>query len=224
MNRITIPIFNRMLSGLLTVVLILISNITHGAKPVPSEAGSFVDNLDGYNTSIWTKADGWSNGSPFANGWQADHIDIFDAGLLTITLDDVPSSGEDYTSGEYRTIDFYGYGCYQARFKPVATLGVVTALFTFAGPFDKPRGGNGKHNEIDVEFLGNNTSEVQFNFWTNDDSYINGHEYIYSLEFDAAQDFHDYGFKWTADGIEWYVDDVVVYAVADAPSDPTVFS
>jgi hypothetical protein len=31
----------------------------------------------------------------------------------------------------------------------------VSAFFTFAGPYDN--GGNGRHNEIDVEFLGYDT-------------------------------------------------------------------
>ncbi len=88
---------------------------------------------------------------------------------MTITLDNKAFLGEPYSSGEYRTRGFYGYGCYEARFKPIKRAGVVTSFFTFAGPYDN--GGNGRHNEIDIEFVGKDTTTVQFNFWTNDDTY-----------------------------------------------------
>ncbi len=151
----------RAFSFILALGLVLNSAPSIAGRPAPSGGGSFVDDFAGYDASFWTKADGWSNGPPFDNGWQADHIDFDDPGLLTITLDDVASSGEPYTSGEYRTTEYYGYGCYEVRFRPVAEPGVVTAFFTFAGPHDRPKFGNGRHNEIDIEFLGNNTSEVQ---------------------------------------------------------------
>jgi endo-1,3-1,4-beta-glycanase ExoK len=54
----------------------------------------------------------------------------------------------------------------------VAESGVVSSFFTFAGPFDN--GGNGKHNEIDIEFLRFDTRTFQVNFWTNDDTYAGG--------------------------------------------------
>jgi hypothetical protein len=42
-----------------------------------------------------------------------------------------------------------------------------------------------------------------------------------SLGFDASQQLHSYGFKWTSTGITWFVDGAAVYAVADSTSDPT---
>jgi beta-glucanase (GH16 family) len=97
--------------------------------------------------------------------------------------------------------------------------GVVTSLFTFAGPYDN--GGNGKHNEIDVEFLGNHPQWVQFNFWTNDDAYASRNEYLQNLGFDPTAEFHRYGFKWTDDRIEWYVDGKLVYTAFDKALNPT---
>jgi len=188
-------------------------------KPtIPAAQGSFFDPLDAYDTARWAKADGWKNGSPFDNAWRADHV-IFSGGQMSIILDNQAYLGEPYSSGEYRTTGFYGYGCYEASFQPVAQPGVVTSFFTFAGPYDN--GGNGKHNEIDIEFLGYDTTKFQANFWTNDDSYTNGHEYTIHLGFDASQALHTYGFKWTSTGITWYVDGAAVYSVASTPADPT---
>jgi beta-glucanase (GH16 family) len=186
-------------------------------KP-PKAQGDFTDHLTTYDTMRWMKADGWKNGSPFDNAWLADHIGFSD-GYMDIRLDDQASRGEPYSSGNYQTNGFYGYGCYEASFKPVANSGVVSSFFTFAGPFDN--GGNGKVNEIDVEFLGYDTRLFQANYWTNDDNYTRGHEHIIYLGFDASQEFHRYGFKWTSGGIEWFVDGTPVYEVFDTPSDPT---
>lgn len=116
--------------------------------------GSFTDQCTSFDGARWVRADGWANGSPFDNGWRADHATVA-GGLVDLRLDDVSSSGQPYTSGEVRTSGYYGYGCYEASFKPVRQSGVVSAFFTFAGPYDN--GGNGRHNEIDVEFLGYDT-------------------------------------------------------------------
>lgn len=190
-------------------------------KPTPTPPptqGSFVDQLDNYDTSRWAKADGWVNGSPFDNAWRADHI-TFANSQMSIILDNTAYLGEPYSSGEYRTLGFYSYGCFEASFQPIARPGVVTSLFTFAGPYDN--GGNGKHNEIDIEFLGYDTTKFQANFWTNDDAYARDHAHMVNLGFDASQGYHRYGFKWTSSGITWYVDGIAVYTVANSAGDPT---
>ncbi|HET7204309.1 MAG TPA: family 16 glycosylhydrolase [Steroidobacteraceae bacterium] len=176
-----------------------------GGGVVVVPLGSFIDRMTGYDTSRWMKADEWTNGSPFANAWRADHV-THDAaaGRMDIQLSDVEYLGMPFSSGEYRTKGFHGYGCYEARFKPIRQPGVVTSFFTFAGPYDN--GGNGRHNEIDIEFLGFDTRRVQFNFWTNDDRYVQRNERTLTLGFDASVEFHNYGFRWFEGGIEWYVD------------------
>jgi beta-glucanase (GH16 family) len=186
-------------------------------KPPPAQ-GDFTDHLAVYDAARWFKADGWKNGPPFDNAWLADHVTFVD-GTLVLTLDDQESLGEPYSSGHYQSNGFYGYGCFEASFMPVAEPGVVSSFFAFAGPFDN--GGNGHVNEIDIEFLGYDTKKFQANFWTNDDDFSNGHEALIDLGFDAAADFHRYGFRWTAAGIEWFVDGVSVYRVLDTPADPT---
>ena len=188
-----------------------------GPKPPPA-AGSFVDHFAAYDPVRWSKADGWKNGSPFDNAWRADHATVTD-GRLELRLDDVAYLGEPYSAGELRSNAYYGYGCYEASFKPIMQPGVVTSLFTFAGPYDD--GGNGRHNEIDVEFLGNHPGWVQLNFWTNDDTYASRNERLVNLGFDPTLQFHRYGFKWTADRVEWYIDGNLVYTAFDSRTNPT---
>jgi beta-glucanase (GH16 family) len=180
------------------------------AAPIPLP--SFVDELSGFDTNRWMKADRWTNGSPFDNAWRADHV-THDAGAsrMTITLDNRAFLGEPYSSGEYRTKGYHAYGCYEARFRPIKQPGVVTSFFTFAGPYDN--GGNGKHNEIDIEFLGNDTNRIQFNFWTNDDTYSSHNEYVVRYDTDFSEQAHNFGFHWKESGIDWYVDGLLVYSV-----------
>jgi beta-glucanase (GH16 family) len=191
-------------------------------SPPPPEQGSFIDPLDAYDASGWLAADGWKNGSPFDNAWRADHV-TFDGGRMLLRLDDQATLGEPYTSGHYQTTGYHGYGCYEASFRPVARAGVVTSFFTFAGPYDN--GGNGGHNEIDIEFLGNQfhpaDTWVQLNFYANDDTYASRNEHLHALGFDASAGFHRYGFRWTSAGIQWFVDGQLAHAVSDSPTRPT---
>ncbi|KAL9183155.1 hypothetical protein ACHAXT_004942 [Thalassiosira profunda] len=218
-----------------TLLLVAAPGETHAGKPTnagpPPQGGSdpgpgepsFTDDLTSFDTTRWAKADGWGNGDVFDNGWRAENV-AFGADGMTITLDDTlfTADGNDpnpdtypYTSGELRTTGYHGYGCYEVTMKPVAESGVVSAFFTYAGQWDNPDGGNGQHDEIDIEFLGRDTNHFQANYWTNG---VGGHEVEVNLGFDASEDFHRYGFKWKASGIEWWVDGIKVYEVDDATS------
>jgi len=167
----------------------------------------------GGGTARWLKAGTWANGSPFANAWMTDHVTMT-GGLMSIKLDNVVAPlvpATPYTSGTYQSTGFYGYGCYETRMKPVKRAGVVSSFFTFAGPSDN--GGNGIHNEIDIEFLGNNTFGFQANYWTNDAAYTSNNAKFIPLSFDASLDYHQYAFKWTSTGIQWFVDGTLVYPI-----------
>ena len=91
--------------------------------------------------------------------------------------------------------------------RPAKCAGTVSSFFTYT---KEPR-----WDEIDIEFLGKDTTKVQFNYYT---SGVGGHEYLYDLGFDATEEFHEYGFLWTSASIIWYVDGKAVYkATADIP-------
>jgi beta-glucanase (GH16 family) len=182
----------------------------------------FSDDLDGFDDQLWSISDGWTNGPPFWCGWRADHVD-FSSGVMRLRLDDVPCvsnpddcSGQPYASGEYWTIQLYPYGRVEARLKPARQEGVVTSLFTYTGPSD----GN-PHDEIDIEFLGRDTTMMEVNYYVNG---VGGHEAQIALGFDAADAFHVYAFEWSPTAIHWFVDDVLVHTETNAsgplPSTP----
>ncbi|WP_245903403.1 family 16 glycosylhydrolase [Photobacterium indicum] len=58
------------------------------------------------------------------------------------------------------------------------------------------------------------------NYWTNDDNYTNDHARIIFLDFDASEDFHRYGIKWTKHAIQWFIDGKLVFKVKNTSSDP----
>ncbi|MEZ8742101.1 1,3-beta-glucanase [Photobacterium swingsii] len=184
---------------------------------------NFLDPLETLNSEIWWKSDGWSNGFPFVNRWEGEAITFSEDQGMAITLSKTPLSdgSSDYQSGELRSHDFYRYGCFEAEIKPVNEPGVVSAFFLFAGPYDKDENSNGMHNEIDIEFLGDNTNAVQINYWTNDDRYENSNEKLIYLNFDASEDYHHYAIKWTKKRIKWYIDGELVHTEKNTPETPT---
>ena len=145
----------------------------------------------------------YSNGAPFNCVWRSANV-TFGGGVMSLTLS---SNGRYYESGEYRSNDYYHYGYYSVSMKAANCSGVISSFFTYTGrPWD----------EIDIEFLGNDTTKIQFNYYTNG---VGGHEYVYYLGFDGAEDFHEYGFDWKEDAIVWYVDGRAVWkSTADIPS------
>jgi beta-glucanase (GH16 family) len=212
-----------MTASILKAIPLAISLATSAAWAVaPPALGTFNDDLNSYDMARWYKANGWANPSPFNNTWVEDYITMA-GGLMSITIHNAPPPAKipapvppplpvrDYYSGNYQSIGFYGYGCYETRMKPVKNPGVVSAFYTYAGPYDN--GGNGLHNEIDIEFLGNNPKGFQANFWTNDLDGKSQHPAFITLPFDTSLDYHQYAFKWTSTGIQWFVDGALVYPI-----------
>ncbi|RJX71394.1 1,3-beta-glucanase [Vibrio sinensis] len=186
-------------------------------------ADSVNDPLTELDPQMWWLSDGWENGFPFLSRWEASAVSFGQRGMkIKLKRDRVKrDQPATFYSGELRSQHYYSYGCYEIDMKPISEPGVVSSFFLFAGPYDTPEGGNGKHNEIDIEFLGSNTNMVQLNFWTDDDGYTNTHESLVFLDFDASQSFHRYGIYWSKSGIEWFIDGKSIFKVRNNPVDPT---
>ena len=194
------------IAGLLAVTMVFTAQ-TGGvlkAEAAQFSGDSFGVGFAGEEYATMHKADGWSNGGMFNCTWRAANI-WFD-GYLNLKIDRDYSTG-GYSGGEYRTNDTFGYGMYDVSMKPIKNDGVVTSFFTYTGPSDGT-----VWDEIDIEFLGKDTTKVQFNYYTNG---VGNHEYVYDLGFDASQSFHQYGFLWQPGKITWYVDGKAVYSATD---------
>ena len=152
----------------------------------------------------------WSNGGVFNCLWNPQNIS-FGNGIMTIKLTKDGGS-YPYDSGEYRTsAEKVSYGYYEARMKTAKGAGLVAGTF-FTCTVD------GSHDEVDVEVLGKNTTQVQFNYFS---AGKGGHEELIDLGFDASKGFHNYGFVWKNDSIQWFIDGkLVCTATKDIPSKP----
>ena len=161
---------------------------------------AFYDSMNTFQSSKWTKSD-WANGAPFNCGWLPDHAS-FSNGKLVITLDNVPSHNMPYSSSEYRTVSSLSYGSVEARLKAVKYSGVTTTFFNYD---------NSSKDEIDLEFLGKNTQQVQTNYFVGG---TGSHEHMIDLGFDASSDYHTYKIVWSTTSIKWYADGVEKYSVS----------
>ncbi len=165
-----------------------------------------------HNPEAWEKADGWSNGGMFNCTWRASNVNV-NNGLLDLNITNDWSGSKPYAGGEYRTKYKFGYGLYQVSMKPAKNPGIVSSFFTYTGESDGT-----PWDEIDIEFLGKDTTKVQFNYYTNG---VGNHEYLCDLGFDASQGFHTYAFNWQPGYIAWLVDGIEKYRAYDnIPSHP----
>jgi len=171
-----------------------------------NNAGALKNDLS-YDNGVLMQRASWANRGNFGCSWDKNNIS-FTNGEMSLTLKEAAENSKyeyEYSGAEYRTRDYYGYGLYLVKMKPAKNDGIVSSFFTYTGPSD-----NTRWDEIDIEFLGKDTTSVQFNFFSDGKG---KHEYIYNLGYDASKEYHEYGFLWTDKEITWYVDGRAVHTV-----------
>ena len=200
--------------SVLTSAAVAVSAFVASAIPAGAlqtfSGSKFESGFDYYETNKFEKSNGWSNGGMFDCTWSGDNVS-FNGGKMNLQI--TGNSWSGYKAAEYRTNQAFGFGMYDVSMKPVKNDGVVSSFFTYTGPSDGT-----VWDEIDIEFLGKDTTKVQFNYYTSGQG---NHEYVYNLGFDASQGFHQYGFYWDRGSITWYVDQKPVYtATNNIPQTP----
>ena len=158
-----------------------------------------VDFTKSGDQGFWS-ANGYKNGDPFNCTW-SNSCTVVEDGIMNMS---VKKEGNTYYGAEYRSRASYSYGYYSVCMKAADCSGVISSFFTYTN--------NPWWDEIDIEILGKNMTEVQFNYYTKGEG---NHEYLYKLGFDASEDFHEYGFDWQPDSITWYVDGKAVYRATE---------
>lgn len=122
-----------------------------------------------------------------------------------------PLGKSQFSSAEITTLPNkdgkFLYGRFENRMKVSKVSGIVSAFFLYRyNPWQ----------EIDIEFLGKDTTKIQTNIFFNpgkDGDKINGkdapygHPKTFDLGFDAGDDFHTYAIEWDKNEVRWYVDD-----------------
>lgn len=119
------------------------------------------------------------------------------------------TSIRDYSSAAIVTKEKYLYGKFKVELRPSNVSGLITGIFLHR---------NSPHQEIDIEFLGKDTTKMLINVFFNPGIEGSKLEYGYrgtpvivELGFDASEKYHMYEIHWEKDRIRWIVDGVVVY-------------
>jgi len=103
----------------------------------------------------------------------------------------------------------YLYGSFEISMKPIKGDGIISAFFLHR---------NDPWQEIDIEFLGNDTTKVLLNVYFNpgvvNTKYnygVRGTPILLDLGFDASEEFHTYKIEWEYHEIRWYADNKIIH-------------
>lgn len=165
----------------------------------------------------------WSSGEALDLGVWKLRDDTFPSNLTLFSPDNVAIERDqmdlvirredavvrDFTAAAVASRDCHRYGSFSAELKPAKGSGLITGLFLHR---------NGPRQEIDIEFLGRDTSTMLVNVFYNPGPESTKLEYGYrgtptevSLGFDAAEEFHRYEIDWQPEYIRWKIDGAVAY-------------
>lgn len=128
---------------------------------------------------------------------------------IELTLRHESTPVREFTAAAVASRSSFRYGTFSAELRPANISGVITGLFLHR---------NGPRQEIDIEFLGRDTTKMLVNVFYNPGPEDTKLEYGYrgtpteiSLGFDASADFHLYEIDWRPERIVWKVDGASVY-------------
>lgn len=156
---------------LVTVVIASKAGIAKVEAAGIFEGENFYKSFEHYDSDTMDIADGWSNGSMFNCTWRNSNVSFANGSMNLSINNDIVGSPTKYSGGEVRTQQYFHYGMYEIKMKPIKNDGVVSSFFTYTGPTDGT-----PWDEIDIEFLGRDTTKVQFNIlqmvWVNMSTYM----------------------------------------------------
>jgi beta-glucanase (GH16 family) len=142
-----------------------------------------------------------------------NNISILPEGGVSLKIQRKSIQDRAYTAADLTTKDSpdkkFKFGRFETFFKPVKVDGVISSFFLYRyNPWQ----------EIDAEFLGNDTSKLLVNVFFNPGQEGNLYNYglrgtpvLIDLGFDASLDFHRYALEWEDSEIRWFVDDKLVH-------------
>lgn len=168
-------------------------------KTTPQSIGgmrSFAARLSEGHSDKWYIANYSFPSDHYRTGWDRRNVSFNDQGMR-LEINRRPTRYQPYSGAEYHRKGKYGYGRYEVVMKAARGEGLVSAFFVYTGPhYGDP------HDEIDLEFLGKDTSVLHPNL------FVDGQAFSppsLQLGFDAADDFNHYAFEWDPDRVAWFV-------------------
>lgn len=138
-----------------------------------------------------------------------NNFKLISQGIAQLTLREQTTAVRYFTSAAIVTQQKFLFGKFVAELKPSNVPGIVTGMFLHR---------NSPHQEIDIEFLGKDTTKMLVNVFYNPGLEGTKLEYGYrgtpvliNLGFDASKEFHQYKIEWHDSFLRWYVDGHIVY-------------
>ena len=212
---------------LLALMLICVTGCSQSSgelKDKPLANITTIADFSNGESDAFYASNGYTDGSIYDAWWSKSNV-LYPEDTMKLTINKISDNerpGEctaDYSSSEVKSFDFYGYGDFEVCMKPSGKQGTVSSFLMRTGNYDTPTGSTEPNpwDEISIEFFGNITTKVVFNYYING---VGGHEFEYDLGFDASENFHEYGYRWTRECIVWFVDDIPVYKVKASEKTP----
>lgn len=189
--------FNRyLLLCALTAAQLLGFTTSAVAQEATDEA--FYDPFDSFSERDWYVSDFTIRNPNFTTAWRRNQIHHTEDGRLILSLDPAPiNTGKRFLGAEIQRKAYTHYGRYEAIITAAEGFGVISAFFTYTGPyFDDP------HDEIDIEFLGKDLTKVWLTRFANGER-LPG-KWL-DLGFNAGDGPQLYAFDWSPDRIIWTV-------------------
>lgn len=128
---------------------------------------------------------------------------------LELVFSNETSSVRTFTSGALVSKEKFLYGRFKVELRSPNIDGLITGIFLHR---------NSPHQEIDIEFLGRDTTKMLINVYYNPGISGTKFEYGYrgtpvmiDLGFDASEEFHTYEIEWNKNSIKWFVDGMLIY-------------
>ncbi|MCF2873822.1 MULTISPECIES: family 16 glycosylhydrolase [unclassified Tenacibaculum] len=126
-----------------------------------------------------------------------------------LEINNKKNGAKKYSSSSIFSKKQFLYGSFEISMKPIKGEGIISAFFLHR---------NDPWQEIDIEFLGNDTTKILLNVYynpgiigTNYNYGVRGTPVLIDLGFDASEDFHNYRVEWEFHEIRWYVDDKIIH-------------
>ncbi|WP_436763021.1 family 16 glycosylhydrolase [Streptosporangium sp. V21-05] len=141
--------------------------------------------------------------------FRPDNVTLQHEGPASLTLRREANKVRELTGAAIASRPSFTYGTFAADLRVPSGSGLVSGLFLHR---------NGPRQEIDIEFLGRDTTRMLINVFYNPGIAGTKLEYGYrgtpvliDLGFDASAAFHHYEIEWRPEYIRWHVDGVTVH-------------
>ena len=129
--------------------------------------------------------------------------------LIIAILSHIIFSIECY-GAEYRTVEDFTYGRFEAKMMTGQGDGTLASFFTYNTNLENDVYGN--WNEIDIEILGKYSNYIQLTTHTPGNNNPTSFTHYEEVDYNIHQEFHVYAFEWTPGEVRWFIDGEHIYS------------